>query len=65
MFERLIARAERAAARRARRQRERIAARLREELPPGVRIETGEEGVTLSGRGLEAALRRALPGAIR
>jgi len=64
MFERAMARAERAAALRARRHRERIAARLREELP-GARVEADEAGVRVSGRGLADALRWAILGAIR
>ena len=65
MFERLIARAERSAERRAARLRERIAARLSEELPPGARVESDEDGVRLSGRASDAALRRAILGAMR
>ncbi len=65
MFERLIARAGRAAERRARLQRERIAARLREDLPEGARVEADEAGVSLSGRRLDAALRWAILGAVR
>lgn len=63
MFERLIARAGRAAERRAALRRERIAARLREDLPPGVRVEADEEGVAVSGRRLDA-LRWTILGAI-
>ena len=65
MFEKLRARVERAAQRRAERQRERIARRLREELPPDVEVEANDEGVSLSGRALDAALRRAIAGATR
>jgi len=65
MFERLIARAERAAARRARMHRERIARRLREDLPQGARVEADDEGVSISGRRLDRALRWAILGAVR
>ena len=65
MFERVSARAERAAERRVTRHRERIARRLREDLPAGVKVESTDEGVSLSGRALDAALRWAIAGAIR
>lgn len=71
MFEGLIARAAAAAGRRAAAKRLEIAERLAEEVPAGVRVEAGAEGVILSapalGRrpGLASALRWIVAGAVR
>jgi ABC-type protease/lipase transport system fused ATPase/permease subunit len=63
MFDRLAARARRLAEARAAARRAALAAELAAALPPGVKAETGEEGVTLSGRGLRR--RFALDAALR
>ena len=63
MFERLAARAERMARRRAYARRDKLAARLREAAPRGIDVETEVGGVRLSGRGL--ARRFALDAALR
>lgn len=52
MFERLMERARKAAERRAAGQVLELTERMRAEAPGGVRIEAGEGGVVLSGRGL-------------
>lgn len=52
MFETLVDRAGRLALARADARRREIAERLEAELPGGIRVETGPEGVRLSGRGL-------------
>lgn len=64
MFERLIERAERSAKRRSALRSERIAERLREELP-AARVESDGDGVRLSGRVSGGALRWAILGAMR
>jgi hypothetical protein len=61
MFERLMARGvRRAEAQRARRIAE-LAKRVADDVPPGVTVETGSEGVALVGRGL----RRRMLGDVR
>jgi hypothetical protein len=66
MFQDLIRRVEALAARRAAAERREIAARLREETPPGVRVVEGAEDLTIEARGLrrravsEAAVRDIL-----
>lgn len=65
MFERLIERAGRSAKRRSALRSERIAERLREELPAGANVESDGEGVRLSGRVSDEALRWAILGAMR
>ena len=52
MFERLAARVERRAQIRALERAERLAAQLRDALPPGIEAEAGASGVTLTGRAL-------------
>ena len=52
MFERLEARADRAAQAHAAERRDALAGQLRALLPGEVRVETSEEGVLLSGLGL-------------
>lgn len=52
MFERLMARAARQAAARRARAIARLAERAGEDMPPGIHVEAGEEGVVLSGPGL-------------
>jgi hypothetical protein len=71
MFERLEARACRAAEARAGDRKGALAAQLRAILPRDVSVETSEDGVTLSGRGIErrlvldASLRWTVAGLLR
>ena len=71
MFERLEARAARAAETRAKARTAELADRLRAILPTGVSIETGEDGVTVSGLGiarrfvLDASLRWTIAGLLK
>jgi len=52
MFEGLMARAERAARRRAQEASAELAARIESEAPSGVAVAADEDGVRLTGRGL-------------
>ncbi len=70
-FEALVARADRAARRRARLRSAALAERIADELPGGVTAEADADGVRLSGRGLrrrfalEPALRWLIAGLAR
>lgn len=71
MFERLEARAERAAEMRAGERKQALAAQLRAVLPLNVSVETDDEGVTISGPGLgrrmvlDASLRWTIAGLLK
>ena len=71
MFERLEARAERAAAARAAERKHALAAQLRAILPDSVSVEADEAGVRLSGPGLgrrlvlDASLRWTIAGLLK
>ena len=71
MFERLEARATRAAEARAAATRQALAAQLRDLLPADVRVEPAEDGVRLSGPGLsdkvvlDASLRWTIAGLLK
>jgi hypothetical protein len=71
MFERLEARANRAAVARAAERKQNLAAQLREILPREISIEAREEGVALSGPGLarrvvlDASLRWTIAGLLK
>ncbi len=52
MFGRLTARSERRARDRAAARAQEFAARMAEDAPPGIDIQSGPEGISLSGRGI-------------
>lgn len=71
MFERLEARASRAAEGRATQRKDALAEQLRAILPPEISVEANEDGVVLSGRGLgrrtvlDASLRWTIAGLLK